>query len=162
MRQCGFTMVEMLAVMAVIAILAMIAVPSYIDSIVRKQIESALPLADIAKKPIADSWSLLHVLPPDNAAAGLPVAEKVVSNYVSALAVQDGAIQITFGNRVHNALQGKMLTLRPAVIEDAPIVPVAWVCGNAEAPNKMTVKGSNRTNVTEPFLPLACRPLKPK
>jgi len=48
-RQRAFTMMEMVAVMAVIAILATLAVPSYLERIVRDQIKSALPLADIAK-----------------------------------------------------------------------------------------------------------------
>jgi prepilin-type N-terminal cleavage/methylation domain-containing protein len=52
-RQRAFTMMEMLAVIAVIAILATLAVPSYLERIVRDQIKSALPLADIAKQPIA-------------------------------------------------------------------------------------------------------------
>lgn len=153
-------MLEMMAVLAVIAILAMLAVPSYVDGMVRQQIEAALPLAEIAKKPIADSWARLQVFPADNAAAGLPAADKVVGNYVSSLAVQDGAVHLTFGNRVHSAIAGKVLTLRPAVVEDAPVVPVAWVCGQAEAPNKMTAAGSNRTNIPDAFLPLICRALK--
>lgn len=160
--QRGFTLIEMLAVLTVIAILALIAVPSYVDGMVRKQIEAALPLADIAKKPVADAWTLVRDFPADNAAAGLPVADKIVSNYVSSLSVKDGAIHLTFGNRVHNSIAGKMLTLRPAVVEDAPVVPVAWVCGLAEAPEKMTAKGDNRTNVPDTFLPLACRAHKRK
>ena len=48
-------------------------------------------------------------------------------------------------------------TLRAAVIEDAPIVPVTWVCGYAEAPDKMTLHGQNQTNVPAAFLPFACR-----
>ena len=46
---------------------------------------------------------------------------------------------------------GKVLTLRPAVVEEAPVVPVAWVCGSAEAPDKMTVKGKNETNIPDTF-----------
>jgi type IV pilus assembly protein PilA len=153
----GFTLMEMLAVLAIMAILAMLAVPSYMDRIVRRQIEAALPLAEIAKKPVADAWAQLRMLPADNAAAGLPAAEKIVSNHVSSLSIQDAAITITFGNRVNKAILGKVLTLRPAVVEDAPIVPVAWVCGNANVPDKMTVKGVNETNVPNAFLPLACR-----
>lgn len=156
----GFTMMEMMAVVAVIGILAMIALPSYLDRIVREQIKEALPLADIAKQPIAASWSFSQTFPTDNASAGLPPAEKIVANYVSAVAVENGAIHITFGNRANGAIAGKILTLRPAVVEDAPIVPIAWACGYAEAPEKMTVNGENRTSIPEKLLPFECRGLK--
>lgn len=159
-RQQGFTLMEMMAVIAVIAILAMLALPSYLDRIIRDQIKAALPLADIAKQPVAGSWSLAGSFPADNAAAGLPPADKIVANYVSAVAVKDGAIHITFGNRVNKTLAGKILTLRPAVVEDAPIVPVAWVCGYAEAPDKMRVYGRNLTNIADPLLPIECRGFK--
>jgi type IV pilus assembly protein PilA len=161
LRSRGFTLVEMLAVIAVISILALMAVPSYFDRIVKAQIEASLPLADIAKKPIAASWAATQTLPADNAAAGLPAADKIVSNYVSALTVQDGVIHITFGNRAHKAISGKILSLRPAVVEDAPVVPVTWVCGHAEAPAKTTVEGVDQTNIDSLYLPLECRALKP-
>jgi len=47
-QNSGFTLVEMMVVLAVIAILALTAVPSFQDQIVRDQINTALPLADIA------------------------------------------------------------------------------------------------------------------
>lgn len=153
-------MVEMMVVVSVIAILAMLAVPSYLDRIVREQIKDSLPLADIAKQPIAASWSLAQTFPADNAAAGLPVAEKIVANYVSSVTVREGAIHLTFGNRANNAIEGKILSLRPAVVEDAPIVPVAWVCGSAEAPAKMKVSGQNLTNIPDGLLPFECRAFK--
>ncbi|GAO34955.1 oxidoreductase [Sulfuricella sp. T08] len=156
----GFTMVEMMVVIAVIAILSLLAIPSYQGRIIRQQIEAALPLADIAKKPIAASWAAMQVFPPDNAAAGLPSSEKIVNNTVSALSVQNGAIHITFGNRAHQAINGKTLTLRPAVVDDAPVVPVTWVCGNAEGPGKMTIRGGNQTSIPNTFLPLECRARK--
>lgn len=158
----GFTLVEMMAVLAVITILALMAVPSYLDRIVRQQIEAALPLADVAKKPVAEAWTLVHAFPADNAAAGLPAADKIVGNYVSAVAVQDGAIQITFGNSVNKSIFGKVLSLRPAVVEDEPVVPVAWICGHAAGPDKMTIKGNDQTSVPDMFLPLSCRSSKPK
>ncbi len=152
----GFTLVEMMVVIAIIAILAMISVPSYLDRIVRKQIEAALPLADIAKQPIALAWAQTQAFPPDNAAANLPAADKIVANYVTSVAVQDGAIHITFGNQASNAIKGKILSLRPAVVVDAPVVPISWICGNAAAPEKMTVRGQNQTNVPNAFLPMEC------
>jgi type IV pilus assembly protein PilA len=160
LRQRGFTLVEMMVVIAVIAILALMALPSYLDKIVKAQIEAALPLADIAKKPIAALWATTQTLPENNAGVGLPAADKIVNNYVSALTVQDGVINLTFGNRAHKAIAGKILSLRPAVVEDAPVVPVTWVCGRAEAPEKTTVKGTDQTNIDSLYLPLECRALK--
>jgi type IV pilus assembly protein PilA len=156
----GFTMMELMAVVAVIAILAALSIPSYLDRIVRDQVKAALPLADVAKKPVEASWSSLMTFPASNTAAGLPVPDKIVGNYVSGVAIDEGAIHITFGNRANHAIAGKILSLRPAVVEDAPVVPVAWICGYAEVPDKMTAHGRNLTSVPEGLLPLECRAMK--
>jgi type IV pilus assembly protein PilA len=153
----GFTMIEMAVVMAIIGILALLAVPSYQDRLVRDQIISAMPLADIAKTPIALSWATVQSFPADNSGAGLPPAEKIVNNFISSVMVQTGAIHITFGNSANGIIKGKTLTLRPAVVPDAPVVPVAWVCGDASGPGQMTIKGENRTNIPANYLPYNCR-----
>src|SRR5437870_3398449 len=75
----GFTLIELLIVMAVIAILALIALPSMQDKLVRDQIIEAAKLADVAKGPVAGIWLAKQALPPDNEAAGLPPADKIVS-----------------------------------------------------------------------------------
>jgi type IV pilus assembly protein PilA len=153
----GFSMIEIIVAIAIVAILATLAVPSLVNKIVRDQIIEAAPLAEIAKKAVALSWATAQVLPADNASADLPVPEKIVNNYISSIAVQDGAIQITFGNSVNSVIAGKILTLRPAVVEDAPIVPVAWVCGYGAVPGNMTAKGENKTNIPTGYLPVNCR-----
>ena len=153
----GFTAIEMMIVLAVIAILVMMAVPTYQEKAIRDQITEALPIADLAKAPVAAAWAALQKFPDDNAAAGLPVADKIVGNFVSSVRVEKGAIHVTFGNRVNAGIKGKVLTLRPAVVADAPVVPVAWVCGMASVPDKMTVQGENRTDVPAQFLPFRCR-----
>lgn len=153
----GFTLIELMVVVAIIAILALMAVPMYHDKIIREQVIAAMPLTDIAKKPIAASWAAAKAFPDDNAAAGLPTADKVVSNYVKSLTVEAGAIHVVFGNQANGALRGMTLSLRPAVVEDAPIVPVAWVCGYAAAPDKMTVMTANKTDLPKGWLPVNCR-----
>ena len=153
----GFTLIEAMVVVAIIAILALLAIPGYQNRIIREQILEAGPLSDIAKKQIAAAWTAAHVLPVDNAAAELPVPEKMVNNFVTSVAVQGGAIHITFGNRANKFLQGKILTIRPAIVEDAPIVPIAWVCGYAPVPGNMTAKGETRTNIPPNYLPVNCQ-----
>ena len=46
-------MIEMLVVVAIVAILALMAVPALQERIVRDQVAAAVPLADVAKPPIA-------------------------------------------------------------------------------------------------------------
>jgi type IV pilus assembly protein PilA len=150
-------MLEMMVVLGIVAILILMAVPTYQDKFIRDQVAEALPLAEIAQKPVSASWAALRSFPADNAAAGLPSADRIVNNFVSAIAVENGALHITFGNRANGNLKGKILTLRPAVVEDAPIVPVAWVCGQAPVPGKMTARGENRTNIPVNHLPVKCR-----
>ncbi len=158
----GFTLLEMMVVLAVLAILLLMAVPGAQDSTVRKQIAEAMSLADIAKKPIDDAWKLVQILLPDNAAAGLPVPEKIVNNQIKAVAIENGAIHVTFGYRASGAIKDKTLSLRPAIVEDAKIVPITWTCGNAAAPDPMTIKGQNRTDVPERYLPFSCRAPAPQ
>lgn len=156
-NQTGFSVVEMMVVVAIIAILALIAIPSGIERIIREQISASLPLADSAKEPASAQWKAVKTFPVDNKEAGLPTPEKVVSNLISALEVNNGVIHMTFGNKANAQLRGKVLTIRPAVIEESQAVPVAWVCGNAPAPVNMVVFGENRTNIEAKFLPYACK-----
>lgn len=156
-KYSGFSAMEMLVVVAIIAILAMIAIPSSMGRIIRENVVAALPLADTAKEPISAAWKATKALPADNKEAGLPASEKVVSNFVSSLVVQNGVIHMTFGNKAHPKINGKIISLRPAVIEESQVVPIAWVCGNAKAPDQMTIKGENRTNIPDEYLPRLCK-----
>lgn len=153
----GLTLIELLVVMAIIAILALMAVPLYTDKFVREQVVEAMRLTEVAKGPVAAAWTATRSFPADNAAAGLPAPDKIVGNYVRSLTVDGGAIHLEFGNQANGALRGKTLSLRPAVVEDAPVVPVAWVCGYAAVPDKMTASVMNRTNVPQHWLPVNCR-----
>lgn len=153
----GFSLLELMVTLSVVAVLMLIALPSYLDKIVRDQVAEALPLADIAKAPVELAWKTGAALPADNAAAGLPPPELIVSNLVKSVTIDQGAIHIAFGNKANRTLKDKVLTVRPAVVEGAPVVPVAWLCGRAGAPEKMTAKGDNRTTVPAGVLPMRCR-----
>lgn len=162
-RNAGFTLIEMMVVVAIIAILAMMAMPNVTDKLVRDQIVEAAKLADIAKGPVHAAWlvsavppSTVRSMPADNAAAGLPPADKIVNTHISSITVENGALHLQFGNSAHGAIKGKILTLRPAVVEDAPVVPPAWICSAAKVPNNMTLKGSDKTNIDKRYLPRNC------
>jgi len=153
----GFTLVELLVAVAVLAILAVLALPSVQAPLVRQQVVDSAALINVAKNAVASKWSALQQLPLDNADAGLPDADKMVGNYVTSVRVESGAVHVQFGNQANGAIKGHILSFRPAVVEGAPLVPVAWVCGAAPTPDKMSVKGSDRTDVAAKFLPINCR-----
>jgi type IV pilus assembly protein PilA len=151
----GFTLVEIAVVLCIIGILALMAFPNVSDAIVRKRIEESLTLANLAKEPIEAAWKSTQTLLPDNASAGLPVPEKVVNRYIKSVAIDHGAIHVVFSDR--SLLKEKTLSLRPAIVTDAKIVPISWVCGYADAPEQMTAQGDNKTDVPSHYLPLWCR-----
>lgn len=152
----GFTFIEMMAVITVIAILAMLAIPSQLDRIVKEQVLEGIKLSDIATKRVEPFWLASGKLPESNEALSLPAADKIVSNRVSSVTVHQGAVHIVFGNQASGSLIGKTLSLRPAVVEDAPAVPITWICGKSAVPAKMTAQGENRTNIKPAHLPLRC------
>ncbi len=152
----GFTLIEVMMVLAVIAILALIAVPSQVDRIVKEQVLEGMKLSELATKRVDVAWATTGKLPDNNEALALPAADKIVSARVSSITVEQGVVHIVFGNQANGSLSGKVLSLRPAVVEDTPVVPIAWVCGFSKEPQNMKLLGANRTDIQKHHLPLRC------
>ena len=157
MRYRGFTLIELMIVVAIIGILASIAIPAYQNYTTRAQLTEAFSLASELKGPIQEYRKERGAFPADNAAAGLPAAEKLIGNYVTRVDVHNGAISVTFGNFANTAVARKVLTLQPLVVTGSPASPMSWRCGYRAAPRGMEVVGENRSNVNLQFLPTACR-----
>jgi type IV pilus assembly protein PilA len=156
-KTLGFTLLELMMAVAVLAILAMIALPSFRDRIVRQQVQEALPLVDFARQAISAQYTATAKLPADNAAAGLPPPDRIVSKYIASVVVKDGALVLTFGQQVSGLLAGKKVSLRPATVDGYPMVPITWLCGRASVPSNMSVHGPNETTLVAAYLPLSCQ-----
>ena len=93
---------------------------------------------------------------------GIPAQEKIVGNLVREVAVRHGAITLTFGNNASKAMEGRKVSIRPAVVPGEPVVPIAWICNDVSVPGGMVVKGKNETDLPPKHLPLECRGPPPK
>jgi type IV pilus assembly protein PilA len=156
-RSAGFTWIELVMVLAVVGVLALMAIPLMSEGALRKQVKEGLELAAVAKTAVQDFYNLAGEFPPDNKAAGLPEAEKIVGTMVREVQVEGGAVTLTFGNNAHKLLNGRKITLRPAIVPDQPMVPIAWLCHAANVPNHMVVHGPDRTDLSNDMLPVECR-----
>jgi type IV pilus assembly protein PilA len=157
MRQAGFSWIELLSVIAVVAILALMAIPSLQDSALKSQVKEGMGLSSVAKQGVQAAYSLTGDMPANNEAAGIPPKHKIVSSMITEVNVDKGAVTLTFGNNASKALDGKHLTIRPAVVADQPMVPIAWICAKVATPKGMEIKGEDKTDIQPSWLPVDCR-----
>ncbi len=165
LKQTGFTLIELMIVIAIIGILAAIATSAYQTYTIRAQVMEGLSLAVSAKTPVVDAFLLNGEAPSDRSSAGMtPNSTDTVGNYVQAVAIVDGRIDIMFGYRANAVIDGLILRLTPYETGD---LSVLWRCGNAQAPIGLSTMGTFGGGVTATFvataldnryLPSSCRP----
>ncbi len=155
-KSSGYTLIELMVVLSISGMLTTMALPSFQDQIIRTQAKEALNLAQMAVKGIEHHYNQKKSFPEDNELAGLPASEKIIGNYVSRVEVENGVINVTLGNRVNKNAEDKIISIRPAIVENEPSVPIAWVCGYASVPNGMKVIGANSTSMLKRHLPMSC------
>jgi type IV pilus assembly protein PilA len=154
-NSAGFTLIELMIVIAIIGILASLAISAYQTYTVRMQITEGLNMADGAKVPIVDAYTNSGTAPADRIAAGMsPNATDTKGNYVSAVEVTNGRVDITFGGpRAHQAIFGRILSVTPYETN-------VWRCGNAAQPAGVLLQGGGPhqfPTVEARYLPSACR-----
>ena len=121
----GFTLIELMIVVAIIGILAAIAIPAYSDYTIRSQVAEGISLTSSAKVAASEYFQNNGAFATSNAAVGLPAAGAIAGEFVTQVQINaGGAIQITYGNGAHAAINGAALSLTPATATGS----VQWAC----------------------------------
>jgi type IV pilus assembly protein PilA len=146
-------------VVAIIGILASLAISAYQTYTVRAQITEGLNMASGAKAPIVDAYTNTGTAPAGRVEAGMsPDATDTSGSYVSAVAVTNGRVDITFsGPRAHQAILGQTVSITPYETNGNTVV---WRCGNAAQPAGVRLRGGaphQPPTVDTRYLPSACR-----
>jgi type IV pilus assembly protein PilA len=155
--QKGFTLIELMIVVAIIGILAAIAIPAYQDYTIRAQVTEGLNLAADLKAAVAEEYASTGAWPALNTDVGITNVKS--GKYVTAVEIDAGTINITFGNQANSNLATHVLSLKPMVSANDDVI---WVCGTAAVPNGAVAaasgdSGADATDVTAKYLPKTCR-----
>ena len=160
----GFSLIELSIVMAVIVIIAMLAMPNISKRVMAKQIKESLLLVEqktsdglSMKQRIESYYYSQQQFPVDNSQLLVSEPESFSGNYIQQISINDGVINLVFGQNCHSDLSVKSLSIRPIYIDENSQNPISWVCGYDDAPHPLEPVSNNRTNVEPDFLPLGCR-----
>ena len=158
-KSYGFTLIELMFVIAIIGILAAVAIPNYTDYMKRAKVSEAFILSTTITKAVTDYYAYHGTFPKNNHAIAFPKPEDLGGQYVKSMQIQEGAINIVFKNQLSEELSGKILTLRPLIVDASTtgMLVLTWICGNAKIPEGFSAIGENQTNLAAKWTSTPCK-----
>jgi type IV pilus assembly protein PilA len=160
-RCLGFTIIELTAVIAVTLLVGVVGYSAFYTHRVRSQVASGVNAARATQQAVVHMFRKTGEVPAsaaqlrgDSADGGL---------FIASIAVDNGRIDLVFGQAADRAISGRRLSLTPYEAATAEIV---WVCGNdipkpGEHPLGFAGGGPQAqqisTTIAPRYLPAECR-----
>ncbi|MEX0900572.1 MAG: type II secretion system protein [Gammaproteobacteria bacterium] len=154
MNQKGFTLIELMIVVAIMGIIATMAIPNMIPQLTRAKMVEINEVTAAIKPQIVGYYREHGRFPRNNAEAGLPPPDKLISTYIAAIEVVGGALHVQTRSIGHG--YDGVISIRPQVVDGSPRSPVTWICGHRPAADGLTAVGDNRTTIRGGGLPFHC------
>jgi type IV pilus assembly protein PilA len=127
-RDRGFTVIELAMIIAVTLLIGALGVSAVRTYVARAQIAASVTLATRIQNQVARAFHSTGQPPADRQAAGLsPNGGDDRGEYVDAIDVVDGRIELRFGGTADPAIAGTVLSLTPFETAEQQVV---WLCGN--------------------------------
>ena len=113
-------------VVVIIGILAAIAIPQFSTYRARAMTAEGYALAEVVQQDVVEYLDHTGSFPADNKSCGQPDPTMIKGKYVDSVQVDNGAIIITFNDKVPGDCSGGAMALLPVQPDNNPTGPVSW------------------------------------